>query len=204
MLHALAMTPRGLQEPVRSERRLLWILLSINAAMFVAELAFGLAAESMGLVADAFDMLADVSVYALALLATRASSRAKIRAAVVAGFLQVMLAASIMVEVIRRLVGASEPDGMVMILVATVALAANSTCVVLLRRHRHGEIHMRAAWLFSASDVQANAGVILAGVLVPLLRSPVPDYVIGVTVAGLVLRSGVRILRDARATSRAA
>jgi cation diffusion facilitator family transporter len=195
------MSTKGSAQPVES--RVLWILLSINAAMFVTELGFGLAAESMGLVADAFDMLADVSVYALALLAVGASLAAKVRAAFVAGFLQVILALSIVVEVVRRFLGDSEPDGGVMILVSLVALVANATCVFLLKRHRHGEVHMRAAWLFSASDVQANAGVVLAGILVPLLKSPVPDYVIGVAVGGLVLRSGVRILRDAQATSRA-
>ena len=38
---------------------MLWILLSINAAMFVAEITAGVIAESTGLIADSLDMLAD-------------------------------------------------------------------------------------------------------------------------------------------------
>ena len=57
---------------------------------------------------------------------------------------------------------------------------------------------MRAAWIFSANDVIANMGVILAGVLVMVSASRWPDLVIGLTVAGIVLRGGIRILRESK------
>ena len=46
-------------QAARLERRTLWIVLAINAAMFVMELGFGLRARSTGLIADSLDMLAD-------------------------------------------------------------------------------------------------------------------------------------------------
>jgi Co/Zn/Cd efflux system component len=82
-----------------------------------------------------------------------------------------------------------------------VALCANTVCLMLLRKHRHGGIHMRASWIFTATDVQANIGVILAGVLVRLTGSPWPDLLIGLVVCGLVVQGGVRILRQVRPAS---
>ena len=59
---------------------------------------------------------------------------------------------------------------------------------------------MRASWIFSTTDVQANVGVIIAGVLVFLTASPMPDLIIGVLVCGIVVRGGIRILREAQAS----
>ena len=72
-------------------------------------------------------------------------------------------------------------------------------CLALLRRHRHGEVHLQAAWIFSATDVQANLGVLLAGMLVAQLHSAIPDLIIGLIVSGLVLRGAIRIGRRVRA-----
>ena len=52
-----------------AEARLLWILLSINAAMFVIEIVMGFIAQSTGLIADSLDMFADAAVYGLSLFA---------------------------------------------------------------------------------------------------------------------------------------
>jgi cation diffusion facilitator family transporter len=186
--------------PRPTETRVLQVLLAINGGMFVAEIGFGMYAQSMGLVGDALDMLADAAVYGLALHAVGRSVRSKARAASVAGILQLVLGLGALIEVVRRWIVGSEPQGIVMIAVSCVALMANSTCLLLLRRHRRGEVHMRAAWVFSATDVQANLGVVIAGALVTLLRTPVPDLVVGAVVTALVLRGGIRILRDAAAT----
>ena len=90
-----------------------------------------------------------------------------------------------------------------MIGVALVALVANVTCLWLIRKHREGEVHMRAAWIFSANDVIANTGVILAGVLVTFSGSRWPDLIIGAIVAAIVLRGGLRILQEARESKQA-
>ena len=86
-----------------------------------------------------------------------------------------------------------------MIGVALVALLANLACLALLAKHRNGEVHMRASWIFSTNDVLANLGVILAGVLVYATGSRTPDLLIGLIIALLVGRGGVQILREARA-----
>jgi Co/Zn/Cd efflux system component len=76
-----------------------------------------------------------------------------------------------------------------------LALAANVTCLVLVARKRNAGAHMKASYIFSANDVIANAGVILAGFLVWVTGTNYPDLVIGVIVALFVLNGARRILR---------
>jgi cation diffusion facilitator family transporter len=182
------------------ERSTLVLLIAINAVMFVVESATGWWAESMGLIADSLDMLADAGVYGIALLAVGTSSVRKAQAAAASGCIQLGLAFLVLVEVLRKWFYGSEPSSGLMIGVSAVALAANTACLFLLRKHRHGEVHMRASWIFSTTDVQANVGVILAGILVSVTASSAPDLIVGALVCGIVVRGGVRILRDALAS----
>ncbi|TVS07063.1 MAG: cation transporter, partial [Cyanobium sp. PLM2.Bin73] len=149
----------------RLQRRTLWWVLLINAAMFVLELGWGRRAESIALIADSLDMLADAGVYGLALL--------------------------VLADVLRRSLQGSEPVSGLMMGVGLLALVANLVCLALVFRH-HGEgIHMRASVIFSSKDTIANAGVILSGLLVALLGSPLLDRIIGLAIALLVLRGGL-------------
>lgn len=183
------------------EKRTLAIVLSINLVMFVVELVAGWLAESMGLLADSLDMLADAGVYGAAWLAVGSNAVRQARAARTSGVIQLVLAAAVAAEVVRRAYAGSAPVSLLMIAVSALALVANAVCLGLLRKHRHGGVHMRASWIFTATDVQANAGVILAGVLVRLTGSAWPDLVIGLAVCGLVVQGGVRILRQVRLAS---
>jgi Co/Zn/Cd efflux system component len=177
-----------------AQRRALWFVLAINAVMFVIELVAGLVAQSTGLVADSLDMLADASIYAIALLAAGnvASQR---RAARLSGWVQLALAGLVLVEVLRRAASGSEPVEALMVGVGLLALAANLTCVAILSRHRRGGAHMRASWIFTTNDALANLGVIVAGLLVAVTGSALPDLVIGTAIAVLVASGAWRILR---------
>ena len=78
--------------------------------------------------------------------------------------------------------------------VGLVALVANVICLILIRKHNNGEVHMRASWIFSANDVIANLGVIIAGILVMVFEERWPDIVIGSIISILILRGAYRIL----------
>jgi len=82
-----------------------------------------------------------------------------------------------------------------MIAISLLALAANVICLRLIARHRDGEVHMRASYIFTANDVLANLGVIVAGLLVAWVGQPWPDWLIGTAIGLLVLAGAVRILR---------
>jgi Co/Zn/Cd efflux system component len=139
-------------------------------------------------------MLADASVYAIALLAA-GTAASQLRAARLSGWLQLALAALVLVEVVRRAVSGSEPVEGLMIGIGLLALAANLTCVAILSRHRRGGAHMRASWIFTTNDALANIGVIVAGALVAITGSALPDLVIGTAIAVLVASGAWRILR---------
>ena len=85
-----------------------------------------------------------------------------------------------------------------MMAVGLVALCANYYCLTRIAQHKQGGVHMRASYIFSKNDVIANAGVILAGLLVWATGSRYPDLVIGLAIALLVLRGGWTILKDAQ------
>jgi cation diffusion facilitator family transporter len=180
------------------ERRTLWVVLLINAAMFAVELTVGLRAGSTGLIADSLDMLADAGVYGLSLGAVGRSLSQQRRAAVLSGRLQIALAAWVLLDVLRRFLLGSEPISALMVAIGALALLANLLCLILVRRHREGGLHMRASVIFSTNDTLANMGVIAAGLLVAWSGSPIPDLLIGAAISLLVLSGGRRILRDAR------
>ena len=178
-----------------AEARVLWILLALNAVMFVVELGAGIWARSAGLVADAMDMFADAAVDGVALYAVGRAARYKLGAARLAGGLQLVLALGALAEVVRRIVGDATPEPIGMMGIALLALAANVACLVLIARHREGGVHMKASYIFSANDVVANLGVIVAGVLVAWTGSAWPDWIIGLVIGAVVLTGAVRILR---------
>ena len=184
----------------KSERHVLIALLLINGVMFVAEFIVGWWAQSTALIADALDMLADAMVYGVGLYAVGRSLLVKAHAARISGVLQVLLGLLVLIDILRRFVVGSEPVSTLMIAMGLIALIANITCLILIAKHRDGEVHMRASWIFSKNDVIANLGVILAGGLVAWTGSRLPDLIIGSLVALIVIRGGILILQDAKAT----
>ena len=176
------------------ERKLLQRLLAINAVMFVTELIVGVWAQSTGLIADSLDMLADAAVYSVALLAVGLSAAKKVRAAHLSGWLQALLAAGVLFEVARRFWAGTEPTSTLMIVMASVALVANTLCLYLISQSRSDGAHMKATKIFSTNDVLANLGVIVAGGLVAWTGSGYPDLVIGGIIGIIVLDGARRIL----------
>lgn len=181
-----------------SERRTLYIALTLNATMFVVGMIAGLAAESSGLIADALDMLSDATAYGIGLLAVGRSQRFKAGAATLSGGLLMTLGVLLLVDIVRRAVVGSEPEGGWMMGVAVLSLAVNTFVLRLLSRYRKGEVHLRATWIFTRADVVANLGVIASGIVVAVTHSRYPDLVIGAAIGTYIIKEALEILREAR------
>jgi len=181
----------------KEQSRVLIILLGINAFMFFVEITLGILSESTALIADSLDMLADATVYGIGLYAVGRPLLAKIRAAHISGVFQIILGASVSVDVVRRFILGSEPESLFMVTVGIAALVANVICLTLIARHREGEVHMRASWIFSKNDVIANLGIIIGGLLVYVFESRYPDLIIGLAISIIVIRGGIQIFKDA-------
>jgi Co/Zn/Cd efflux system component len=182
----------------KEESRVLIILLTINAIMFFVEITLGIISESTALIADSLDMLADATVYGIGLYAVGRDALVKIKVAHVSGIFQILLGITVLFDIARRTVLGSEPESLLMIFVGIAALIANIICLRLISKHKDGDIHMRASWIFSKNDVIANLGIILGGILVYQLDSRFPDLVIGIAISIIVIRGGIHIIKDAR------
>jgi len=180
----------------RQERRVLWQVLIINFVFFALEMLTGFIAHSMGLIADSLDMLADSIVYALSLFAVGGAISRKKNVAGIAGYFQLALAVLGFAEVIRRFVGYEEtPDFHLMIIISFLALTGNAICLYLLQKSKSQEAHIQASMIFTSTDVIVNLGVIVAGVVVYLTTSKLPDLIVGTIIFVLVGRGAYRILQ---------
>ena len=186
-----------------SQKKLLQTLLAINGLFFVLELMVGWYAESIGLIADSLDMLADAIVYGIAIYAVSRANSIKNNAALLSGYFQLMLATLIGLEVIRRFLDGSEPISELMMIMGFFSLLANAYCLKLIFKHRNGEVHMRASWIFSANDVLANLGVIIGGAFVFWPHPTLPDLIIGSVITLLILWGAFHIIRDAKSEIKA-
>ena len=191
-----------LQTETAAQKRVLWIALLLNGLMFFVEVTAGMLVHSAGLVADGLDMLSDAAVYAIALIAIGGSLRFKANAALVSGWVLLALGVGLILEVARRFFDGGTPAGMWMIVVSLVALAVNIIVLRLLSRHRSGEVHMRAAWIFTRADVAANSAVILSGVAVLMTGQRQFDLVVGGAIGLYVMREAFEIIGEARAARR--
>lgn len=189
----------GPADDLARERSVLRTVFGINIFFFGLEILTGFLAHSMGLLADSLDMLADGVIYGIALLAVGGTVLLKKRIALTSGILQMMLAGLGFAEVVRRFAGSEEmPHFQMMILIAALALTGNALCLMLLQRWKSGDAHIRASVICTSNDVIANAGVIIAGVLVYLTGSAYPDLIVGTIVLGLVFEGSWRMVRLAR------
>jgi cation diffusion facilitator family transporter len=178
------------------QRRVLIIVLVINAVMFVAEFGAGLVAGSAALMADATDMLGDALVYGVSLYALARSDRWKAGAAAFKGAFILVLGLGILVNVWVKIQSGVPPSSSLMLGFGEAALVANLICLGLLWRFRAQDVNMASTWECSRNDVISNVGVLIAAGLVAATSSPWPDILIGLAMAAVVLRSAVRVLND--------
>jgi len=180
------------------QRRMLTLALGLNAIMFVVETTSGIIGNSAGLIADGLDMLADASAYAVALLAIGRGLRFKSNAAMASGLLLLILGCAVLLDVARRAISGELPGGLLMVFVASIALAVNATVLKLLSRYRDGEVHLRATWIFTRADLVANMAVIVSGVAVLVTEIRALDLIVGAGIGIYVIREAFEILSEAR------
>ncbi|WP_445406691.1 cation transporter [Acinetobacter seifertii] len=178
-----------------AQKQVLQWLLLINAVMFFIEFMAGIIASSTGLIADSLDMFADAAIYGIALFVVGKNLNAQLKAAHISGWFQFGLAMIVLVDVLRRFIYGSEPVSILMILIGGLALAANVSCLYLMKDHKESGAHMKASYIFSANDVIVNLGVIIAGILVAITGSRYPDLIIGLIIVLFVLNGARKILQ---------
>ncbi len=178
-------------------RQVLWLVIAINATMFLVEMAGGLAADSMALQADALDFLGDSATYALSLYVIGSSLRVRASAALFKGLSLGVLGLWVLGATVYRVFVLGSPEPLVMGGIGLLAFAANAVSALLLIRFRDGDSNVRSVWLCSRNDAIGNLAVILAAGLVGATQSPWPDLAVAGIMASLFLSSAFGILRQA-------
>lgn len=179
------------------QRRVLQIVLVINAVMFVAEYGAGVVAGSTALMADAIDMLGDALVYGLSLYALSRSDRWKGGAALAKGLFILAFGIGILIEVAVKIRTGVPPSSTLMLAFGGIALVANLACLRLLWQFRSHDVNMASTFECSRNDVISNVGVLVAAGLVAALNSAWPDIIVGSIIAALFLHSAVKVIRNA-------
>lgn len=190
--------PRGPAHNAPAWRRVLWIALAINAAMFAAEIAAGVAAGSASLQADALDFLGDAANYAISLSVAGSVLAWRARAALLKGATLFVLGVWVFASTVWHALAGTLPEAEVMGAVGAAALAANAGVAALLYRHRQGDANMRSVWICSRNDVIGNLAVIAAALGVFGTGTGWPDVIVAAIMASLGIVGGVQIVRQAQ------
>src|SRR5207244_4076791 len=143
-------------------RRALWVVLGINAAMFLVEIAAGLAAGSASLQADALDFLSDAANYGISLLVVGMALRYRAMAALVKGLSMAGFGLWVLATVVWHALHGTLPSALTMGTVGFAALMANAVSFAILWIYRTGDANMRSAWFCTRNDVLGNLAVLLA------------------------------------------
>lgn len=178
-------------------KRALIAVIIINAVMFVVEMAFGAAAASQALKADALDFLADAATYGLSLWAIGRSVETRAQAARFKAWTLVIMGLGILGLALYRAVFSVNPQAELMGGIALLALLANLISVAILLKWRNGDANVRSVWLCSRNDAIGNIAVFVSAGLVFLSGTHWPDVIVAAIMAGLFLSSAVQILRQA-------
>jgi len=182
-------------------RRILWVVLIANAAMFALESAVGHAAGSVSLQADALDFGADAATYAITLLAVGRSLAMRTRAALIKSAAMLVMGLVILAMAVARALTPAPPEAVPMGAVGALALAVNLGAVLMLLRFRNSDANLRSVWLCSCNDAFGNVLVIGAAAATAATASPWPDLAVGLVMCALFLSGSLSIFRQARRES---
>ncbi|MFC2021714.1 cation diffusion facilitator family transporter [Chloroflexota bacterium] len=184
------------------------IALVIVLVVMVAEVIGGVLSGSLALLGDAGHMLVDALALGLALFAitiarrpatptkTYGYHRAEIMAALANGTTLVLLALWIFYEAYKRFLEPPVIQTSLMLLVATIGLIANLIGMLLLRRARHEQLNIKAAFWHIFGDTISSVGVIIAGIIISVTGWYIVDPIIAVFIGVIILWGAVRIVRE--------
>ena len=179
------------------QRRVLTIVLVINAITFVMMMAAAWVSRSSSLLSGGLDNLGDALTYALSLAVVGASLQAKARVALFKGLLILAAAVAVGIQIVWRLLHPETPLFEGMGLAALLNFGANLICLKLLMPYREGDINLASAWECSRNDVYEGLAVIAAAAGVWMFNAGWPDLVVAAALLLLFLRSASRVLSSA-------
>ncbi|MFY0679175.1 MAG: cation transporter [Thalassovita sp.] len=178
-------------------KRVLWIVIALNAGMFCVEMTAGHLAGSQAMQADALDFFGDALTYGISLAVIGMAVKWRSLAALGKGLSLMGMGAWVFGSTLYQVLYVGVPKAEVMGVVGAMALAANLASVLLLMKYKDGDANVRSVWLCSRNDAIGNVAVMGAAVAVWWLQNGWPDLIVALGMGGLFLSSASQILRQA-------
>lgn len=180
----------------------------LNLAFVLVEITYGILADSLALLADAWHNLSDVFALLLAwgasYLATRKPSdkrtyglkRGTILASLVSTALLLLALGAIAWEAMQRLFDPAPVESRTVIVVASIGMVINTATALLFLSGSKHDLNIRAAFLHMAADAAISLGVALGGGLILLTAWLWLDPAITLAIVVIIFASSWTLLRD--------
>jgi Co/Zn/Cd efflux system component len=178
-------------------KKVLWVALVVNLGMFIVEVASGLKAGSVSLLADSLDFFGDAANYAVSLFVLGMALSIRAKAALVKGATLGIFGVGVLAYTAYRLWTGQVPEPLTMGVVAVLALVANVAVALMLYKWREGDSNMQSVWLCSRNDAIGNVAVVAAAGLVAWTGSAWPDLAVAVLMATLGITAARTIITQA-------
>ncbi len=177
-------------------KRRLWVVIALNALMYLVEMSAAHFAKSQALQADALDFLGDALTYGISLAVIGAPIRVRTNAALAKGVSLLLMGLWVFGSTMYRVLYVGVPEAQIMGVIGFLALLANLASVLLLVRYKDGDANVRSVWLCSRNDAIGNVAVLLAAIGVWGTASGWPDLIVAAIMAGLFLSSSIQIIKQ--------
>lgn len=193
--------------PKSYNRNFAWAV-ALNLGFVIIEVAYGLKADSLALLADAGHNLSDVLGLLLAWGASHLGRReaserrtyglqkSTILAALFNALFLLVAVGAIAWEAIERFTVPSLVAGTTVIVVAGIGVIINVATMLLFVAGRREDLNIRGAFLHMAADAGVSLGVVVAGIAIVLTGQAWIDPAVSLLVAGAILVGTWSLLRD--------
>ena len=196
-----------------ANRTRLWVAIAIIGAFLVVQVIGAVVSGSLALLADAGHMTSDLIGLVVALVAAMVAARpatdrqtygyrrAEVLGALVNGVILVVVAVSVGVAAVGRLITGAEGEahevqGVPMLVVAALGLAANVAALLVLRGGAKDSINLRGAYLEVLGDLIGSVLVIVAAVVIVTTGFDAADPIASIAIAVLIVPRALSLLRD--------
>jgi cobalt-zinc-cadmium efflux system protein len=180
----------------------------LNFALVAAQVFYGLAANSIALLADAGHNFGDALGLLLAWAAymvgrwrpterhTYGFRSASILAALSNSVLMLIATGAIAVEAIRRFYEPSEVAGLTVMVVAAAGIVTNGLSAWLLMAGRKGDLNVRSAFAHMVADAAVSLGVVVAGAVIWFTGWIVIDPIMSLVISAVIVWGTWGLLRE--------
>lgn len=193
------MSGRHQHVDVDSGDRRVFLAIVVNVALTAAQIAGGILAGSLALIADAIHNLSD-AVSLMIAFAARKIARRPSNASMTFGYARVEMVAALVnytalivigiylvYEAAWRFVEPQGVDGWLVVIIAGVALVVDTATALLTYALSKESVNVRAAFVHNVADALGSIAVIVAGTLILLFDWRLVDPLVTVLIAGYIL-----------------